>query len=160
MNPIDLIIVLLVCYFIYQEWRNRSTTAQRTGRWRIRVGVEPDTEEESMLTVECPISAAKPRRVRVHFTPTDDDGNPAGLDGPVKAEVVDGVGTAEVDAGGDVLIRPAGAVETQTCSVKVSGDADLGEGVVPLEDVITVSWTHLRAQNLGASVVVEEDVIA
>lgn len=131
----------------------------RGPRFRITAAIEDDAAEETiMLTIDCPISAAKPRRVHLALAPIDDDGNPATLDGAITATVTDGTGTAEVQADGTVFVRPAGAEAGASCTVKLSGDADLGTGVEPVEDSVTVAWTHLRAKNLGLTAAVEEDV--
>lgn len=86
----------------------------------------------------------------VTATPVTASGAPATLDGPLTATVQSGDGTATVN-GLEVVMSANGPGETVYL---ISGDADLGEGVVPIQDTHTNTVTSEQAANLGLGSVV------
>lgn len=94
-------------------------------------------------------------KVRVQCVPVTAAGNPAPLDGDVAFEVVIGSCTVErVDA--TTVFIVSGDLPGD-CQLTVSADADLGEGVEPISDVITVHVEGAQAASLG--LVADEPVL-
>lgn len=74
------------------------------------------------------------------IAPVDKKGAPATLDGvPVWASSDETIATVEADASG--LTATLTAVRPGSCSVTVTGDADLGEGTTPIVGTLGVSVT-------------------
>lgn len=88
--------------------------------------------------------------LRVQPMYTDDAGvtHPASLDGPATFTVQSGDCTLEAETGFDdrmwVVSGTAGA-----SMILVAGDADLGDGVVAIQDTVDVTVTDPLADSLG-----------
>jgi hypothetical protein len=83
-------------------------------------------------------------------TPTTTSGAPATLDGPLTVEVQSGQGTFTVN-GLEVVMSSEVPGETVYL---ISGDADLGAGVVTISDTHTSTVANEQATNLGLGNVV------
>jgi hypothetical protein len=86
---------------------------------------------------------------RTAGTPTNPAGNPAQLDGPVQAEVVSGDGTVETiptEPNSFYVVSGPGVGKT---TYRVFADADLGTGVVLLEDTIELEVSGAQAASFG-----------
>lgn len=100
------------------------------------------------------ISCTNEQKVRLTASPTTASGAPAPLDGSLSAVIDSGDATVEAGAGAlDIVIRPGASLGDVTG--RVQGDADLGSGVVTLEDTFTIHVTSAMAVNLGVSASVE-----
>lgn len=94
------------------------------------------------------------QKARVTASPTTLSGLTASLDGPLAGAVVSGDATVEPgNSNLDLVIRPG--VTLGDVVVRISGDADLGAGVVLLEDLVTVHVVAELAANLGLGVAAE-----
>ena len=85
-------------------------------------------------------------KVAVSINPQTAGGNPAQVDGPFTLELVEGDVTFATDDDGTQYVV-SGAEGTS--KVKISADADLGEGVQPIEDLFDVIVVPAGASNLG-----------
>ena len=82
----------------------------------------------------------------LHASPQTEAGNPAVIDGPVLFTVTAGDVTLEANDPTSMWVV-SGAIGDST--VKVSCDADLGQGVVTVEDLVTVHVTNAMAESLA-----------
>ncbi len=96
------------------------------------------------------------QKVRATITPKTATGRPAPLDGKPIINVISGeVSTSNVSEDGlsfDIISSDTPG----TSQVLVEADADLGEGVENISDIITVTVQGARAANLGLSLGVPE----
>jgi hypothetical protein len=83
----------------------------------------------------------------VTFSPTKKNGQPAQLDGRPTVTVESGNGTFD-DAGGDLPEFLSGDT-SDTTVFRITGDADLGAGVVEISDTVTLIASDPLAENLG-----------
>jgi len=94
------------------------------------------------------------QQYRVVASPTTASGNPASLDGPLRAIVTSGEG--DVLPGNtdlEVILRTSDNPGPATFLIEA--DADLGEGVVLIQDTVTFDVQGAMASNLGLSGSVE-----
>jgi len=95
------------------------------------------------------IACNNEQKVKVTANPTTTAGNPATLDGGLQAEVVSGDGSVElIPAEPNSVYVVSGAGVGQTV-VRVFADADLGAGVVLIEDSVTLDVSGAQAANFG-----------
>ena len=96
------------------------------------------------------LSLTSEQKQHVTVSPKTAAGNAAELDGPVTVDVTSGPGTVEVDADGKgfTVITPDVVDGTPTI-YNVKGDADLGEGVETISDVVTLTTTAPKAASFG-----------
>ena len=85
-------------------------------------------------------------KVAVSITPKTAAGNPAQVDGTFTLELAEGDVTFEVAEDGTQYVVCAAE---GTSKVKISADADLGEGVQTIEDIFDVIVVPAGATNLG-----------
>lgn len=89
------------------------------------------------------------QKIKVTVEPKTEASNPASIDGTPIFEVIEGDATVElVDGEPNSAYLVSGAAETVS-SIKVSADADLGEGVATIEETITMNVVQASANNLG-----------
>lgn len=97
------------------------------------------------------IKLTNEQKVKVSLTPVTATGKPATLDGVPKWTVQSG--SAEVQVAPDglsaTLVSPDSPGDSE---ILVEADADLGEGVETISDVIKLSVEGARATNLGLTV--------
>ena len=103
-----------------------------------------------------PIGITNEQKVRFTANPTTGSGAPAPIDGVLGATLDDAAsGTVEPGNGNlDVVVRPAAGFLGKITG-RVAADADLGAGVVTLEDTFEIDVTSAMAVNLGVSASVE-----
>lgn len=100
------------------------------------------------------LSCTNEQKIRVTATPVTSTGRPASLDGPVAVSVVSGDSTfALMDATSFELISSDTPGAT---TFLVEADADLGGGVVLIQDTITLDVLGALAVNLGLTAAVPE----
>lgn len=94
------------------------------------------------------IKITNEQQVRVTLNPKTDTGKPASLDGVPTWEIVSGNSTVTADADGRsaLLVSADDPGDTQ---ILVKADADIGEGVEEISDVIKLSVVGATAKNLG-----------
>lgn len=96
------------------------------------------------------LSLTTEQKQRVKLSPVTAQGNPATLDGVPSWEVLSGAGTVQVEDGGlSAFLVSTDTVDGVPTVVKVSADADLGEGVVLIEDTISLTTTNAQAAAFG-----------
>lgn len=90
------------------------------------------------------------QKVHVKLAPKTAGGKDAALDGAPLWEVLSGSGTIVPDADGlgAFLVSPD-AIDGVPTVYKVSADADLGSGVITLEDTINLTTNAANAANFG-----------
>ena len=97
------------------------------------------------------ITITNEQKVPVTLAPTTAAGNPATLDGTPSWTVLEGDATIEVaaDCLSCYLISGSAYVNSK---IEVSADADLGEGVQTITDVIDLAVVSAQASGLGLTV--------
>jgi hypothetical protein len=94
------------------------------------------------------ITITNEQKVMVTLAPTTEAGNPAILDGIPTWTVVQGDATLEVSEDGLSAFLVSGEAEVNS-QIEVTADADLGEGVVTLTDIIDLAVVTAQASVLG-----------
>jgi hypothetical protein len=94
------------------------------------------------------ITITNEEKVLVSLAPVTAAGNPATLDGVPTWTVIEGDATLEVAEDGLSAYLVSGAADVNS-KVEVVADADLGEGVVNLTDVIDLAVVAASASALG-----------
>jgi hypothetical protein len=102
------------------------------------------------------INLTTTQKVKVTLAPTTESGNPATLDGEPQWTVESGDCTVEPEEGGLSAYILAGGSAGESI-VKVAADADLGQGVRTIEDLVTVNVTSEEAAALGLTVGAPEE---
>ena len=102
------------------------------------------------------INLTTTQKVKVTLNPTTESGNPATLDGEPQWTVESGDCTVEPEEGGLSAYILAGGSPGESI-VKVAADADLGQGVRTIEDLVTVNVTSEEAAALGLTVGAPEE---
>jgi len=88
------------------------------------------------------------QKVKVTVNPVTGAGNPVVLDGTIEVAISSGDGTFEVQPDGVSVYLISGDLPGDTVYT-ISGDADLGAGVVNIADVVTLHVEGAQAQALG-----------
>lgn len=88
------------------------------------------------------------QKIHVKVNPVTSKGNPAQLDGPIKAEIGAGDGSVSVDEDGRGFTFTSGT-EVNDNLIKVSADADLGEGIKPIEAEVVIHVVAPEANDFG-----------
>ena len=96
-----------------------------------------------MLSLSC----SNEEKIKVSVVPVTSAGNPAALDGPINVTVQSGDGTVEIVS--DVSFFVVSGSTLGDSVFLVEADADLGDGVVTISDLITLSVEGALAVNLG-----------
>lgn len=92
------------------------------------------------------------QKVPVTLTPKTASGRPAQIqEGSLQVVVNSGTGTVEMGPGPLDFFLVSGDLPGAT-QYAVSADADLGEGVVPLTDIIDLEVSGAQAESLGLSI--------
>ena len=91
------------------------------------------------------------KRIIFTLAPTTAAGNPATLDGTPSWTVLEGDATIEVAADGLSCYLISGSADVNS-KIEVSADADLGEGVQTITDVIDLAVVSAQASGLGLTV--------
>lgn len=94
------------------------------------------------------ITITNEEKVQVTLAPQTAAGNPATLDGVPTWTVIEGDATLEVAVDGLSAFLVSGAADVNS-KIEVSADADLGEGVVTLTDVVDLAVVPASASALG-----------
>lgn len=94
------------------------------------------------------LNCTNEEKVHVKVNPVTAHGKPTGIDGKISAEVQSGTGTAVVDDDGKGFFAVSGDDPGDT-SILISADADVGEGVETISDVVILHVAGAKAANLG-----------
>ncbi len=97
------------------------------------------------------INITNEQKVHIKLAPKTAAGGPANIDGKATFEVIEGDAnvTADDDGLGAYLISGSNAGVSK---IKVTADADLGEGVVPISEDISLNVIFPMATSLGMEV--------
>ncbi len=120
------------------------------GRVRFEWGVGP-AQIKAPKKENMQVKITNEQQIPVTLTPKTDTGKPAKLDGKPTWTVVDGNSTITVAEDGlsAMLISSDDPGDTEFL---IKADADLGEGVEEVSDVIKLTVAGATAKNLGLSV--------
>jgi hypothetical protein len=105
-----------------------------------------------MLAIAC----TNEEKVTVNATPQSASGKPATIDGALTVVVMSGDGKFEQDAASPLSFKAVSGDAPGDTVYDVSGDADLGAGVVTIHDTVTLTVTSAVAANFGLSAGVTE----
>jgi len=109
-----------------------------------------------MIAVQC----SNDEKVKLTANPLTAGGRPAKFDGPLRIAVVSGDGTFTQDpatpnefyvVSGDAVADPSVLGSGETV-YSVEGDADLGAGVIPVNDQVALTVSQANAGSLGVVV--------
>lgn len=95
------------------------------------------------------IACTNEQKVKVTAAPQTTAGNPAAIDGALRVEVVSGDGTFTQDEAEPLSFYAVSGSGLGQTVYKVSADADLGEGVELIEDLVTLDVSGARAASFG-----------
>lgn len=118
---------------------------RRTGSFAYKIG-QPKTKKKAHPMLELKIS--NEQQIKVTLTPKTDTGKPAKLDGKPTWEVISGNSTVTVadDGLSADLVSSDDPGDTE---VMVKADADIGDGVEEISDIVKLSVVGAMAKNLG-----------
>lgn len=105
-----------------------------------------------MLSIAC----NNEQKVTVNAAPQSASGKPATIDGALTVTVQSGDGTVEQDPASPLSFKAVSGDGLGDTVFLVEGDADLGAGVVTIQDTVTLSVTSAVAANFGLSAGVTE----
>ncbi len=88
------------------------------------------------------------QKVKVTVNPVTEAGTPVTLDGPIEVAVSSGDGTFDIQPDGVSVYFISGDLPGDTVFT-ISGDADLGAGVVNVSDVVNLHVEGAMAAALG-----------
>lgn len=136
-----------VLKLILEAIRKLSTgcdNGRRTGGFGFKVG-QPQLKQKRM---PLELKITNEQQIKVTLTPKTDTGKPATLDGKPSWSIVSGNSVVNVSEDGlsATLVSSDDPGDTE---VLVKADADLGEGVEEISDVIKLSVVGATAKNLG-----------
>lgn len=151
MELLDLVCFGLVCGAIgaltaHSQKRKRPARFQ----WSIGPAVnKPKDQPKKGRMLE--ITITNEQKIKVSLAPVTATGKPANLDGKPSWSVISGDSTVEVAEDGlsATLVSSDTPGDTQ---ILVQADADLGEGVEEISDVIKLTVEGARAASLGLSI--------
>lgn len=96
------------------------------------------------------LSITNEQKVHVKLAPVTASGEAATVDGIPVWTVVSGAGTVVADADGmGAFLVSTDTIDGVDTVYKVDADADLGPGVIDIQDTITLTTVHAQAQSLG-----------
>jgi hypothetical protein len=88
-------------------------------------------------------------KVPITAEPKSSSRRPALIDGPLRLEVLSGDGTFTQDPGEPLRFYVVSGDLPGETQYLVEADADLGEGMVLIQDVVILNVTSATAENLG-----------
>ena len=132
----------------------KGYTAPRVN-WSVGMAVNKTKTERKNTMLETVIT--NEQKIQVTLTPVTATNKPAQLDGPAVFEVIDGDAKVEsvLDAAGVVIPNTAWLVSGDLpgdSQIMVSADADLGDGVETIIDIIKLTVAGAKAASLGLTV--------
>lgn len=97
------------------------------------------------------IACSNEEKVKVTAAPTTASGKPAQIDGALTVSVQSGEGTAVQDPLDPLSFFAVSGDNPGDTVYLVEADADLGAGVVTIQDTVTLSVAGVAAANFGLS---------
>lgn len=105
--------------------------------------------KERTPTMPLSVTTTNEEKIKITVTPVTSTGNPAPLDGPVSVTTVSGESTSTmIDDTSFFLVSSDNPGDS---TFLVEADADLGGGVVLIQDTVTYTVSGALAANLGLS---------
>jgi hypothetical protein len=95
------------------------------------------------------VTCTNEEKIKVTAAPVTAEGNPAQIDGALTIEVQSGDGTFTQDPAEPLAFFAVSGTALGDTVYKVSGDADLGSGVVTIEDLVTLTVMGAQAKSFG-----------
>ena len=96
------------------------------------------------------ITLTNEQKVRIFANPTTVSGKSAQLDGPIRATMISGEGSAQ-PGNNDLEVVLLSGDNPGDSTFLIDADADLGEGVVLVQDTVTLHVQGAMAASLGLS---------
>ena len=95
------------------------------------------------------VACTNDEKVTVIASPKSTGGRPANVDGPLRITVQSGDGTFEQDAATPLVFKAVSGDAPGDTVYLVEADADLGEGFVFIQDIVTLTVTSATAVSFG-----------
>lgn len=95
------------------------------------------------------LTCTNEQKIKITASPKTETGRPASLDGPLTARVISGTGIAMGVSGEPNSLYLISGDEPGDTSYVIEADADLGSGVVLIQDTVVLHVTGAMATNLG-----------
>ncbi len=129
----------------------RLFSGHRPKRVRFDWTIGPVTTKTREINTPMEVRITNEQQVTVTLTPKTDAGKPAKLDGVPSWEVVSGDSkvTPSADGMSALLVSADDPGDTQ---ILVKADADIGEGVEELSEIIKLTVAGATAKNLGITI--------
>lgn len=102
------------------------------------------------------LACSNEEKVTVTAAPKSSSGRPARLDGALRVSVQSGDGTVEQDAATPLAFKAVSGDAPGDTVYLVEGDADLGDGITLIQDLVTLTVTGANAASFGLSAGVTE----
>lgn len=102
------------------------------------------------------ITCTNDEQVTVNAKPQTSTGRPAVIDGALTVTVLSGDGTVLQDPASPLSFKAVSGAAAADTVYDVSGDTDIGSGVVTIHDTVTLTVTSAVAANFGLSAGVTE----
>jgi len=102
------------------------------------------------------ITCTNEEQVTVNAKPQSSAGKPATIDGALTIAVLSGDGTFSQDPATPLSFKAISGDTASDTVYDVSGDTDLGAGVVTIHDTVTLTVSSAVAANFGLSAGVTE----
>jgi hypothetical protein len=125
--------------------------ALRQGRKRVSFGFKVGVPKQKTQTHMLEITISNEQQIKVTVSPKTDTGRPAKLDGSPAWTVLSGNSQVVVSEDG-LSADLVSSEEPGVTEISVKADADLGEGIEEIADVIVLTVQGATAKNLGLSV--------
>lgn len=98
-----------------------------------------------MLNIAC----TNEEKISITASPVTESGKAAKIDGALTISVVEGTGTFTQDAALPLKFYVVSGDEPGDTVYSVKADADLGSGVVEIEDTVTLTVSSASAKSFG-----------
>jgi hypothetical protein len=118
----------------------------RSGQCRFNFAVGRPQQKKGKNMLE--LSITNEQKIKVTCNPVTAAGQAVALDGPITVDVQSGDGTVELDPDGLSFSLISGELPGDTVYV-VQADADLGEGVEAISDIVQLHVEGAKAASFG-----------
>lgn len=122
----------------------------RASRFNWSIGMPVNKQDRRKQNIMLDIKLTNEQKIEVRVNPVTATGKAAALDGPVKFSVQSG--DCSIEAIDESAVFIVSSDSPGDSVIIVEADADLGEGVELIQDLIKVSVEGARAASLGLSV--------
>ncbi len=140
--------ILVDSFEVQNSILKKLSTGCDTGRRAVGFGYNIGQPQTKTKRMPLELKITNEQQIPVKLTPVTDTDKPATLDGAPVWSIVSGNSTVVPSADGlsAMLVSADDPGDTQ---VMVKADADLGEGVEEISDIIKLSVVGATAKNLG-----------